>query len=158
MLPAGSPLPRTPAQVQAAGDALIAAGVANYNATLAAIEALTSASYVQANNYGTLQYTVTLGYVLNGWYFMQFFPTRQYVVTERDSIKFVIPEVKLSAPHIVTFLNGAPDFPLGYPIAGPLANLSFPYASYPSLPIIMLNPAAVFPADPDLVSSIARFQ
>jgi hypothetical protein len=37
---------------------------------------------------------------------MHFFPTREYIVTTRDTIMFQLPPSRLSAPHIVTFLNG----------------------------------------------------
>ncbi len=47
-------------------------------------------------------------------YFMRFFPSREYVVTERDTIKFELQNNRLSAPHIVTFLNGNPDFPVTF--------------------------------------------
>jgi hypothetical protein len=84
---------------------------------------------------------------------MTFFPTREYVVTERDTIRFELPNLKVTAPHIVTFLNGAPDFPLGTPMP-PLANAPFPFSAYPFLPIVVLNPATVFPHDPEIVSVV----
>lgn len=86
----------------------------------------------------------------NNRYFMSFFPSREYVVTDQDTIKFQLQDNRLSAPHIVTFLNGAPDFPLGN-VRPPIANPPFPYSQYPNLPILVLNPAAVFPTDPILV-------
>jgi hypothetical protein len=67
VVPLNTSLPQTPADVVAAGDALIAIGLAIKNSTLAQIETLTAANYVQGNSAGTMQYTVTLGYDLNGW-------------------------------------------------------------------------------------------
>jgi hypothetical protein len=87
---------------------------------------------------------------------MQFFPTREYVVTDRDTIKFQLQDNRLAAHHIVSFLNGQPDFPLGTPMPALTSNLTWPFTQYPNFPIVVLNPAAVFPADPILVKPKRR--
>jgi hypothetical protein len=143
-------VPYTPAEFFAAGTAEIDALLALKPAQFAQINAIAEAGYYGASADGYMQYTVVAGYNIGQLYVFRFFPQRTYVVGVNDTINFVMPNTPTQAPHIITFLNNQPDFPIVVPtFPPPNTTLPKPFSDFPSfLPLILFSPQALFPQDP----------
>lgn len=85
------------------------------------------------NSDGTTTYTVNVGWSSGVIDVMRFFPSR-LAVKPGDTVVWKLSEAD-AAPHTVTFLNGNPDPDLVTPVPQPNGP-----------PILLLNPAVVFPS------------
>ncbi len=143
-------VPYTPAQFTQIGTDIINAKLAAKPALLAQMEQIAEAQYYGGSSDGYMQYNVLSGYNIGDLYSFRFLPQRTYVANVNDTINFIIPSIRLPAPHIVSFLNNNPDFiPVQPKFAPPNTTLPKPFSDFPpDLPILMFSPKALFPWDP----------
>ena len=120
----------TPAQVSAQGQAEMKAAWLTVPTTLA--KAVAQIVPPVKNADGTITHTVTLGYMSGSVMIMKFFPS-QMAVQPGDTVVWNLSAME-DAPHTITFYNGASDLSFGM------------FAIGPTGPVILINPAVLFPS------------
>jgi plastocyanin len=120
----------TPAQVQAQAQAELNSAWHDVPPILAKAKAQHVPTKVNPD--GTLTHTIIMGYESGNVMVMGFFPARE-TVHAGDTVLWKLSPTN-TAPHTITFLNGAPDQSFAIIAQGQ------------SGPVVLINPAVLFPS------------